>query len=58
MKKEYPINDAFVASFVEEHDDDEAIEDAELVEAFRAAYGRDPDSEDRAQGLWSLICAA
>lgn len=47
-----------VQEFVDSHDDDDDIDDAELERMFRLAYDREPDEDDREAGLWSLICAA
>lgn len=33
------------------------MDDAELIEAFRAVYERTPDKEDERAGLYSLIVA-
>lgn len=33
------------------------FDEQELVEMFRAVYGREPDSQDYEEGIWSHICA-
>jgi hypothetical protein len=62
LKKEKTISaeeaEAKVRAFVDQHDDDDDIDDADLEQYFRLAYGRWPDAQDRRDGLWSLICAA
>lgn len=44
--------------FVDNHEDDDDFDDQELEEMFILAYDREPDDDDRDQGLWSHICAA
>jgi len=44
-------------AYVREHDDDTADAD-DLPEVFTAIFGRAPDAQDRAEGLWSHCCAA
>lgn len=44
--------------WIDEHNDDDVLDDAELRDAFGALYGRPPDAEDEEVGLWSLCCAA
>jgi len=45
------------AQWVQDHDDDDELDDGELDAAFAALYEREPDDEDRRVGLWSLLCA-
>lgn len=40
------------------HDDNDDLSDDELESAFAAIFDREPDDEDREQGLWSHLCAA
>ena len=44
--------------YVADHEDSDELDDADLVAAFTAIYGRAPDDIDRDQGLWSHLCAA
>ena len=44
--------------WVRSHDDSDSLDDAELSAAFAAIYGREPDRDDQAEGLWSHCCAA
>lgn len=44
-----------VREFCAHYTNEDTIPEAELVEAFRLAYGRAPDQEDWDTGLWSLI---
>lgn len=43
--------------YVREHDDDTADLD-DLPAVFAAIFGREPDMQDRRDGLWSHCCAA
>lgn len=43
--------------FVASHEDDDEMDNAELDGVFVLVYGRWPDSKDRRDGIWSLICA-
>jgi hypothetical protein len=52
------MTEAEAVQWVNELDDDDELDEADLEEAFRALYGREPDEDDRAVGLWSLLCAA
>lgn len=45
-------------NIVRESYDDDYLDDDTLEELFSAIYGREPDDEDRASGLWSLLCVA
>ena len=45
-----------VREFVSAHEDDDNIDSDDLERVFRLAYGRSADRQDRADGLWSLIC--
>lgn len=42
--------------WVADHQDDSPMTDKELTEVFRALLHRDPDEQDREQGLWSIVC--
>jgi hypothetical protein len=44
--------------WVRDHADDDDLDGDELFDAFRAIFGREPDAADRAEGLWSHLCAA
>jgi hypothetical protein len=44
--------------WVRNHDDNSELDAEELEQAFRAIFAREPDNEDREQGLWSHLCAA
>lgn len=44
--------------YVREHDDDDDLDEADLEAAFLAIFGREAGDEDRAEGLWSHLCAA
>lgn len=39
-------------------EDEGPASDEELIEIFRALYGRKPDAEDEEAGVWNLCCAA
>lgn len=47
-----------VRQYIADHEDDDEHDEYELARLFRIAYGRDPDAEDRAEGLWSHLVAA
>lgn len=49
--------EARAKAWVAAHDDSDELDDDELEAAFRAIFDRDPDDEDREQGLWSLLNA-
>jgi len=58
------VSEAWVArqtadarAWVAEHDDDDVVDEDELAEIFVTLIGREPDDDDRANGLWSLVCA-
>ena len=44
--------------FVRDHSDNDSLDDDDLAEVFAALYGREPDAQDREEGLWSHCCAA
>ena len=44
--------------FVRAHSDQDAIDDDDCEAAYIALYGRKPDAQDRAEGIWSHCCAA
>jgi hypothetical protein len=44
--------------YVNEHEDEDNLDDDDLAAAFRALYDRAPDDDDRENGLWSLVCSA
>ncbi len=44
--------------YVASHDDSDELDDDDLEHAFAGIFNRRPDDEDRAQGLWSHLCAA
>jgi len=52
------MTEAEAIQYVRDHDDSDTLDPADLDAAFRAVYGRDPDEQDRAEGLWSHLCAA
>lgn len=55
----YKYTKQFVEQMVREAAEDECPFDTEELEhAFAAIYERPADSQDRAEGLWSHICAA
>ncbi len=43
--------------WVRTHSDDDHLDEQQLEAAFRAIFGRDADDYDRAEGLWSHLCA-
>lgn len=47
-----------VREYVTTHSDDDDHDADELERMFAMAYGRQPDDEDRAEGLWSHLVAA
>lgn len=44
-------------AWVADRGDDDDLDDDELRAAFLGIYAREPDEEDEALGLWSLVCA-
>lgn len=44
--------------WVRSRTNDDDLSDDDLEAAFLAIFGREPDDDDRDQGLWSHICAA
>jgi len=44
--------------YVKTHADDDDLDPADINEAFRAIFYRDPDDDDREAGLWSLMVEA
>lgn len=44
--------------YVATHGDDDVLDPEELDACFAAIFGREPDDEDRAEGLWSHCCQA
>lgn len=49
---------AAAEQWVRENTDSDDLSEHDLCEAFTSIYGRQPDAKDRADGLWSLLCAA
>lgn len=47
-----------VRQFVRSYQDDDDIPEEDLERVFALAYGRPADDQDRAEGLWSHICAS
>jgi hypothetical protein len=45
-------------AWVKAHEDDDDMDESQLEEVFEALYDRAPDAEDKAEGLWSHVCAA
>lgn len=43
--------------WVEEHTDDDELDEEDLEHAFGAIFGRRAEDRDRAEGLWSHLCA-
>jgi hypothetical protein len=41
--------------FVAQHSEDDEIDKDDMVAAFIAVFDRDPDDEDRENGLWSML---
>lgn len=52
------MTEAEATEWVRSHSDDDQLEDDQLEAAFAAIFEREADDEDRAQGLWSHLCAA
>ena len=44
--------------WVQDRDDYSMVTDEELAAAFAALYGREPDTQDIEEGMWSHCCAA
>jgi hypothetical protein len=44
--------------FVRDHSDQDNLADDDLAPVYTALYGREPDDQDREEGLWSHCCAA
>jgi hypothetical protein len=44
--------------FVRSHSDDEQLDIDDVESAFVALFDREPDDQDRNEGLWSHCCAA
>jgi hypothetical protein len=44
--------------WVRGHDDGDDLDEEELESAWLAIMGRPADGQDRAEGLWSHLCAA
>lgn len=49
---------AQAAEYVAEHTDEDDLDEDDLEHAFAATFGRRADDKDRAEGLWSHLCAA
>ena len=52
------MNRQQAVDFVSEHSDDDDLDKADIDAAFTAIFERDPDDEDRDNGLWSMMVAA
>lgn len=50
--------EAQAREYVAAHDDDDSLDEDDLERAFAAMFGRKPDADERAEGLWSHLCAA
>lgn len=46
------------AEYVQEHSDEDELDDEDVEHAFAATFGRRADDQARAEGLWSHLCAA
>lgn len=46
-----------IREYVATHEDDDDHDQDELERLFALAYGREPDDQDREDGLWSHLCA-
>ena len=44
-----------IRDYIESHDDDDAKDIDDLIDMFRAIYGREPDADERRE-VWSWIC--
>jgi hypothetical protein len=45
-------------TFVAEHSDDDDLDQADIDASFTAIFGREPDDEDREDGLWSMMVSS
>ena len=52
------MNRQQAAAFVADHSDDDDLDQADIDAAFTAIFEREPDDEDRDNGLWSMMVAA
>ena len=52
------MNRQQAAAFVADHSDDDDLDSADIDAAFTAIFEREPDDEDRDNGLWSMMIAA
>lgn len=43
--------------WVRDHSDENDLDEEELTAAFRQLFAREPDDDDRKQGLWSHLCS-
>jgi hypothetical protein len=48
--------DRKVKSFVQDHSDDDELDEDDMQEMFVLAFGRNPDDSDKRDGLWSHLC--
>lgn len=55
---EIEVDTSSAEQWVSDHADGDSLDDEELADAFRLLYGREPDDDDRREGLWSYCCAA
>ena len=52
------MNRQQAVDFVSEHSDDDDLDQSDIDAAFTAIFEREPDDEDRDNGLWSMLVAA
>ena len=58
MTTETIMTEAQATEWVYAQDEAGQIDREDLTAAFAALYGRPPDADDEAAGVWSLCCAA
>lgn len=57
MKTQITMTEDEATAWVRSHSDDDHLDEQQLEAAFCAIFGRDADDDDRAEGLWSHLCA-